>query len=60
MPARLARGAATIRLCLGYGHTIIWKKYYELYLEKYSARPITSSHNGILTNCFLSSNGGTL
>jgi hypothetical protein len=28
------------------------KKYYELNLEKYSARPITLSHDGILTNVF--------
>jgi hypothetical protein len=40
-----------IGFCLGYGH--IWKKYYELDLEKYYARPITLSHNEILTNSFL-------
>ena len=28
-------------------------EYYELNMEKYSARPITLSHDGILTNVFL-------
>ena len=36
-----------IGLCLGYGH--IWNQYYGLNLEKYSARPITLSHDQILT-----------
>jgi hypothetical protein len=44
--------------CLGYGH--IWKTYYELDLEKYSAKPITLVHDEILTNGFLLSNRGTL
>ena len=48
-----------IGFCLGYGH--IWGgKYYELDLEKYSARAITLSHDGILTNVFLRLNRGTL
>ena len=39
-----------IGFCLGYGHTSIWNTYYELDLEKYSAKPITLAHNEILTN----------
>jgi hypothetical protein len=35
-------------------------KYYELDLEKYSARPITLSHNGIFTNGLLRVKRGTL
>jgi hypothetical protein len=43
--------------CLGYGSRYghIWKTYYELDLEKYSARPITLAHNEILTNEILES-----
>jgi hypothetical protein len=48
-----------IGFCIGYGH-ICKKKYYGLNLEKYSARPITSSHNGILTNGVLRVKRGTL
>jgi hypothetical protein len=47
-----------IGFCLGYGH--IWKKYYALDLEKYSARPKTLSHDGILTKEFLRLKRGTL
>jgi hypothetical protein len=47
-----------IGLCLGYGH--IWNQYYGLNLEKYSARPITLFHRGILTNGWLRSKRGTL
>ena len=47
-----------IGFCLGYGH--IWKTYYELDLEKYSARPITLAHDEILTNGFLRLKRGTL
>ena len=47
-----------IGFCLGYGH--IWKPYYELDLEKYSARPITLAHDEILTNGFLRLKRGTL
>jgi hypothetical protein len=36
------------------------KKYYGLNLEKYSARPITLSHGGILTNGMLRVKRGTL
>jgi hypothetical protein len=36
-----------IGFCLGYGHIRIFgKKYYELNLEKYLARPITLSNQG--------------
>jgi hypothetical protein len=35
-------------------------KYYEMHLEKYSAKPITSSHDGILTNGFLRTKRGAL
>jgi hypothetical protein len=35
-------------------------KYYELDLGKYSTRPITLSHDGILTNNFLRLKRGTL
>ena len=41
----------------------IWpylEKHYELNLEKYSARPITLSHDGILTNGLLRVKRGTL
>jgi hypothetical protein len=45
--------------CLGYGH--IWGgKYYELNMEKYSARPITLSHDGISIKGFLLLKCGTL
>jgi hypothetical protein len=47
-----------IGFCLGYGH--IWKTYYELDLEKYSARPITLAYDEILTNGFLRLKRGTL
>jgi hypothetical protein len=47
-----------IGFCLGYGH--IWKTYYELDLEKYSARPITLAHDEILTNGILLLKRGTL
>jgi hypothetical protein len=47
-----------IGFCLGYSH--IWKTYYELDLEKYSARPITLAHGEILTNGFLRLKRGTL
>ena len=47
-----------IGFCLGYGH--IWKTYYELDLEKYSAKPITLAHDEILTNGFLRLKRGTL
>ena len=47
-----------IGFCLGYGH--IWKTYYELDLQKYSARPITLAHDEILTNGFLRLKRGTL
>ena len=47
-----------IGFCLGYGH--IRKTYYELDLEKYSARPITLAHDEILTNGFLRLKRGTL
>jgi hypothetical protein len=43
---------------VGYGH--IWKTHYELDLEKYSAKPITSAHDEILTNGFLQLKRGTL
>jgi hypothetical protein len=46
-----------IGFCLGYGH--IWKKYYELDLEKYSARPINLAHNEIFTNEILPFNSET-
>jgi hypothetical protein len=39
---------------------ILGGKYYELNMEKYSARPITLSHDGILTNCFFWFNYETL
>jgi hypothetical protein len=45
-------------LLVGYGH--IWKTYYELDLEKYSAKPITLAHDEILTNRFLRLKRGTL
>ena len=47
-----------IGFCLGYGH--IWKKYYELDLEKYFPAPITLARNEILTNIFLRINCETL
>jgi hypothetical protein len=47
-----------IGFCLGYGH--IWKTYYELDLEKYSAKPMTSAHDEILTNPVLRIKRGTL
>ena len=47
-----------IGFCQGYGH--IWKTYYELDLEKYSAKPITLAHDEILTNEFLRLKRGTL
>jgi hypothetical protein len=47
-----------IGFCLGYGH--IWKTYYELDLEKYSAKPIASAHDEILKNGFLRLNRETL
>jgi hypothetical protein len=47
-----------IGFCLGYGH--IWETYYELDLEKYSAKPITLAHDGILTNGFSRVKRGTL
>jgi hypothetical protein len=43
---------------LGYGH--IWKTYYELDLEKYSAKNITLVHDEILTNGFMQLKYGTL
>jgi hypothetical protein len=61
-PHELACQAGTwgryIGFCLGYGH--IWKTYYELDLEKYSAKPITLAHDEILTNGFLRFNRETL
>ena len=36
------------------------KKYYKLNLEKYSTRPITLSHDGIVTNGLLRVKRGTL
>jgi hypothetical protein len=47
-----------IEFCLRYGH--IWKTYYELDLEKYSSKPITSAHDEILTNRFVQLKRGTL
>ena len=47
-----------IGFCLGYGH--IWKTYYELDLEKYSAKHITLAHDEILTNGFFHLKSGTL
>ena len=47
-----------IGFCPGYGH--IRKTYYELDLEKYSAKPITLAHDEILTNGFLRVKRGTL
>ena len=49
-----------IGFCLGYGH--IWKIQTNNGRQKYSAiaRPITLSHNGILTNGLLRVKRGTL
>ena len=47
-----------IGFCLGYGHA--GQKYYELDLEKYSAKAITLAHDEILTNGFLRINYETL
>jgi hypothetical protein len=47
-----------IGFCPGYGH--IRTTYYGLDLEKYSAKPITSAHDEILTNGFLQIKRGTL
>jgi hypothetical protein len=71
-----AHGAEELGLCphglacqagaWGRYHTVlprIWpylEKYYGLNLEKYSARPITLSYDGILTNWFLRVKRGTL
>ena len=47
-----------IRFCLGYGH--IWKIQTSNGRQKYSTKPITLSHEEILTNRFLRVNCGTL
>jgi hypothetical protein len=47
-----------IGFCLGYGH--IWKIQTSNGRQKYSVRPITLSHDGILTNRFVHANRGTL
>jgi hypothetical protein len=57
LPAKPARGAATVGLCLGYG--IIWKIRTNKGRQKYSARLVTLSHNEILT-IFLCVNLGAL
>jgi hypothetical protein len=55
--ARPAPGVATIGFCLGYGRILD----HELNMEKKnSARPITLSHDGILTKGFLRLKRGTL
>jgi hypothetical protein len=43
-------GGRYIGFCPGYGH--IWKIQYWKGRQKYSASPITLSHDGILTNGF--------
>ena len=60
MPARPAPGAATLGLCLGYGH--IWPKIKVVRPAKifFEARNITLSDDEILTNAFLRVNRGTL
>jgi hypothetical protein len=45
-----------VGFCLGYGH--IWKIQYWEGRQKYSAMPITLSHDGILTNDLLRLNRG--
>jgi hypothetical protein len=62
LPARLAPGAATYGFVYDMdGYSRVYReKHYELDLEKYSARPITLSHDGILTNNVLLLNRGTL
>jgi hypothetical protein len=57
LPARLALGAATIGVCLGYGR--IWKIQYWKGRQKYSAIPITLAHDEILTNQILHVKRGT-
>jgi hypothetical protein len=47
-----------IGFCLGAGP--IWKTYYALDLDKYSATLITLAHNEILTNGFVLLKRGTL
>ena len=47
-----------IGLCLGYGN--IWKIQTNNDRQKYSATPITSAHDDILTNGFLHVKRGTL
>jgi hypothetical protein len=44
--------------CLGYGH--IWKIQYCEGRQKYFVKPMTLSHDGILTNGFFHLNRGTL
>jgi hypothetical protein len=53
-------GAWGLYVGFGLGYGQIWKKYYELDLENYSARPITLAHDEILTNIFLLLMRGTL
>jgi hypothetical protein len=47
-----------IGFCLGYGH--IWKIQTNEGLQNYFARPISLSHDEILTNIFLQLKRGTL
>ena len=47
-----------IGFCLGYGH--IWEIQTSKGRQKYSASPITLTHDEILTNKFLHSKRGTL
>jgi hypothetical protein len=47
-----------VGFCLGYGH--VWKIQYWEGRQKYSAKPITSAHDEILTNRFLRLNRETL
>jgi hypothetical protein len=47
-----------IGFCIGYGN--IWKNPNLKWPAKYSARPITFSHDEILTNCFLRVKSGPL
>jgi hypothetical protein len=57
MPAWPVPGAATIGFCLGYGHISGNPNNGR---QKYSAMPITLSHDGILTKSLLHLKRGTL
>jgi hypothetical protein len=58
LPGRRLGPLLGIGFCLGYGH--IWKIQTSNGRQKCFARPITLSHDGILTNEFLLVKRGTV